>query len=214
MSHVYILPLKNRTSFKIGKSDAPMERITRLLNFYDVDVENISVMDCGSNAESYSFESLLHTTFREHQVILENDGGTEFFKYLAYEDTIELCKLICRIRGYTKIPFKMDKSVKPLSSVQLETNKYSNLVKNTRLGLNVTRKELAKATNVSQKTIERFETTGQATFENVISIFSSLGIRWCFEPVNTNRKRANRKIYVGPSDHEPDSPLEIEITTQ
>lgn len=211
MSHIYILPLKDKTSFKIGKSDVPMSRITHLLNFYNVDTKNITVINCNTNQESYTVETLLHSIFKDHQIVLEHDGGTEFFKYSSYKDVIELCELLCRIKGYTKIPFQIDQTVKPLSKVQLETNKYANLVRNKRLELNITRKELSKVSEVSVKTIERFETVGQAMFENVISIFSALGIQWNFESINPQRKRAKKKVYVGPSDHEPDAPLEIEL---
>ena len=208
MSYIYILPLKDKSSFKIGKSDSPMKRITRLLNFYDIDTNSITIIDCITTSQSYFFETLLHKVFDGHSIIHEYEGGTEFFNYSVYRDVIDLCNLICRIKEYSTIPFKMDSSVKLLSSSQVSANRFSTFVRNKRLELNLSQTDLAKAAAISKRTVERFEKTGQATFENVLQMFSALGIDdGLFSKTSTNplRKRAKKKmVFIGDSDHEKD----------
>lgn len=216
MSHIYILPLKDKSSFKVGKSDSPMKRITRLLNFYDININSITIIDCHTTSQSYVFETLIHKMFEHHRIVYEYEGGTEFFNYGVYGDILELCNLICRIKGYSTIPFKIDSSVKILSSVQISTNRFSILVKNKRLELNISQTDLAKTSSVSKRTIERFEKTGQASFKNVLQIFAALGIDDnLFTKISTNpiRKRATKKLMlVGDSDHEPDKDWVQEVT--
>lgn len=207
MSYIYILPLKDKSAFKIGKSDSPMKRITRLLNFYDIEINNITIIDCHSTSQSYTFEALLHTVFDGNKIAREYEGGTEFFNYAVYQDAIDLCNLLCRVRGYSKIPFRDDSSVKPLTSSQISANRFSTFVRNKRLELNLSQTDLAKAASISKRTVERFEKTGQATFENVIQMLSVLGVEndsFFKTSIIPNRKRAKRKVYIGDNDHEPE----------
>lgn len=208
MSYIYILPLKDKSAFKIGKSDSPMKCITRLLNFYDIDTNSVTIIDCRTTSQSYSFETLFHKVFEGSNVARDYEGGTEFFNYTVYRDAIDLCNLICRVKGYSAIPFRVDSSVKPLTSSQVSANRFSTLVKNKRLNLNLSQTDLAMAASVSKRTVERFEKTGKATFENVLQMFSALGLGddlFPKTPTNPFRKRAKKKmIFVGDSDHEKD----------
>lgn len=218
MSYLYILPLKDKSAFKIGKSDSPMKRITRLLNFYDIDTTSVTIIDCRTTTQSYFTETLFHKIFEEYNVTREYEGGTEFFNYIIYQDAMDLCNLICRVKGYSKIPFKADSSVKLLTPSQISANRFSTMLKNKRLELNLSQTDLAKAASISKRTVERFEKTGQATFENVLQMFSVLGIEDNFFSNvinNTTRKRAKKKlIFVGDSDHEPDKEWIQEISDE
>ncbi len=210
--YLYIFPLVDKSAFKIGQTRIPMRRITRLFNFYDVDVSSITIVQCNTNFESEKFEALLHSLLGQYRVRLPYEGGTEFFKYAVYKEALEFCQLVCKLNGYLKVQFEKDASLKPLCSVDIEKNRFAELVRRKRLELNISQLELAKAAKVGARTIERFETSGQATFENVIKIFSVLGIE-CATPKEptTFGRRVKRKILVGDSDHEPDKEWEREI---
>ena len=217
MSYLYILPLKDKTAFKIGVSKSPMKRITQLLNFYNVEKEIITIIRCSGMNEAFQLESFLHSALDASQVLFDYDGGTEFFKYSEYQSIMELCSSLCKFGKYSIVPFELDATLKPLAPIKIETNKFATLLKRKRLELNISQTELAKVSNVSKRTVERFEKTGQATFENVLQMFSALGIKDVFvkDDKPLSRKRVKkRKIFVGDSDHEPDKEWVQEISNE
>ena len=208
--HFYILPLKDKTAFKIGKSDSPSKRISTLLNFYNIDIDGVTIVKCKTVNEAFEMESVFKKILREHQKVLPYDGGTEFFDYTSYAAAIELCKTICKIKSYSIIPVKIDIEDKKLLPYEIESNRFSNMVKRKRIEMDVSQSDLSRISRVSKRTIERFETRGQSTFKNTIKIFCALGIKNFNEPLDDNlikRKRVRKQkklIFVGDNDHEPD----------
>lgn len=192
MAYIYLLPLKDKTAFKIGKSDIPMRRLTELSHFYDVDTSGIVVVKCYSTPAAFRLESMLHGLLDDKHVVFDLDGGTEFFDFDSYGAIMELLEVICKIKRYHIIPFVEDKTVTPPTPNEVIIRQFSTLSKIRRLELNITQEELAKRATMSKRTVERFETLGKASFSNVVKILSSLGLLdelLKIRPVGTLRKR-------------------------
>ena len=207
---VYIAPLKDKSAFKIGKSKKPLDRLKQLSRFYDFDIDKIIIIDCQTEKFSFEIESILHKILDRFNLILEFDGGTEFFDYEKYNECLDSIKILCKLHSLsTSNAYIPKEEIVKASSAECVAMRISNRIKNKRISLNLRQIDLAKSAGLGLRTVQRLESYGNCDLTNLIKISSVLGIEneiFSIKTENNPRKR----VYVGPSDHEPDDPLWID----
>ena len=181
MSFVYIAPLKNKTAFKVGKSNSPAERIMSLTRFYDFEFEDISVIDCKSQDGAYRLEGLLHSVCETQRVVFEYDGGTEFFAYGIYGKLLSVVTIVAEMNGYIVTKMPSVESIVILKDVKHDDidcmlNAIANKVKNKRLGYNISQVQLATICGLSRRTIQNMEDDAIVTLPHFIRILKALDL--------------------------------------
>ena len=198
MSFVYIAPLINKTAFKIGKSEDPINRIMSLTRFYDFDFKEISMINCENIARSYKIESLLHSVCESKRIIFEHDGGTDFFSYEIYDKLMSMINILIEIN---KFQTKRMPPIENIRNIQVIKNddiedlliSLSNKIRYKRLEYNISQGQMGKITGVDIKTIRRMEKRCAGTVPNFIRILRVLdldGILSEFEVNMPQRQRA------------------------
>jgi DNA-binding XRE family transcriptional regulator len=195
MSYVYIAPLRDRTAFKIGKSNVPSRRLSGLSKFYDFDASEIKIINCNTESEAFSLESVLHKSCSKERVAMPFDGGTEFFSCKVLASALGIANAVCEINDYKLTPFIPIEGVVISTEPELIINSFSNKIKTRRLHINITHKQLAARTGLSKRTIERIEAGEGVTFLNIVKVTTALGLSDLFSDFrveDTVRKRASR----------------------
>lgn len=193
MSFVYIAPLSDGTAFKVGKAIAPTSRLSQLMRYYDFDTNDILIIDCLLVENAYVLESVLHKACEKMRRLMPYDGGTEFFSSNVYQDAIAITKSVCRINGYRTVPFIRQKYQDPIDEAGLIVASFSNKIRARRLELNLTQAQLADRAGVGKRTVERIESSENATFYHMVCVLRSLDLEHLFSELEITdpvRKRA------------------------
>ena len=199
MSFIYIAPLVDKTSYKIGKSRNPSNRILALSKYYHFDFKNIDFIDCKSETDAYKFENILHCACDKSRVIMEYDGGTEFFDFKTYEDTLSLVKIVIKMNDFDLIKMPDVTNIKNFDAIEQDDikclmNSITNKLKNKRLEYNISQKQLAIIAGISPNTIRNMESNNfSITLENFIKVLKSLDLDHLlsdFEVCSPTRKRS------------------------
>ncbi len=213
--YVYLAPLSDKTLFKIGKSDDPLRRITELAAFYDFDANKIVILKCRSVPDSFKIESSLHRLLEDYSSQIDGIGGTEFFDFAAYEEAVKMVCSIQKLRKYSFVKFTVDESVRPGFGEDIVRSRVSSVVRGRRIELGLTQTALAKKANVARRTVERLESTGQATLSNFYKVLAALGLGNSILAgtvvLSVGETARTRKIFVGDNDHDPDNSGEIHV---
>ncbi|MBD5804531.1 T5orf172 domain protein [Azoarcus sp. Aa7] len=103
--HVYVLPTRDGTRIKIGRSRNPLDRIAGLITIYpDIDLGHAVVVavDC------HRIETVLHTVFdlRRRAQAERKDGYTEWFDGNFVEEALALLEAVASHRGTTYPVFR------------------------------------------------------------------------------------------------------------
>jgi DNA-binding XRE family transcriptional regulator len=194
MSYVYIAPLKDGSAFKIGKSKVPSSRLSGLGRYYDFDVDGIIIINCNTDSEAFSTESVLHKSCSPERVLLPFDGGTEFFSCKVLDSAMIIVNAICDINGYKMTHFIPVGNVESSTEPELIANSFSCKIKARRLHLNISHRELANRAGLSKRTIERIENGETALFINIVRVVVELGLSDLFSDLHIDsgvRKRAS-----------------------
>ena len=96
--YVYVLPRKDFSGVKIGRSIDPLERIAGLLNIYpEIDLSRAVIL----SVDSLRIESVLHTVFesRREKLPVRKDGYTEWFNGDFVDEVVDFCQRIAQHRG-------------------------------------------------------------------------------------------------------------------
>lgn len=206
-SYVYVLPLLDKSTFKVGKTKNPTKRITELSRYYIFNKNDCILIECDSQQKSYQIENILHQTFNKSRIILEYTGGTEFFNFNIYNDFLIFLNIIIKQKKLkiVKFEYKLDKFEENDSKLLLIS--IGEAIKRKRLILNISLEKLSNICNVTPKTIRKLEQGSNISLLTLIKIFSALGIK-SFENICENicndipfRKRASKKINVSFNQH-------------
>jgi len=95
---LYLLPTKDRTHLKIGRSTNPLNRIAGLLNIYEtIDLSRSVILSVDSNR----IETVLHSVFGHRRAPLEEraDGYTEWFKGDFLDEAVAFAQQVAYLRG-------------------------------------------------------------------------------------------------------------------
>jgi DNA-binding XRE family transcriptional regulator len=193
MSFVYIAPLADCSAFKVGKAVAPSSRISQLLCFYEFTLEKIVIVACGTEEDSFNLESILHKACGDQRVIQPFDGGTEFFAYPLFEEVLNIVGAVCRMRNYKQVPFVRAPAENPIDETALIVRSFAVKVRARRLEMNMRQVDVARIAMVSKRTVERIESTGQATIHNLVAVLRALNLEHLLaglEMGETLRKRS------------------------
>lgn len=201
MSQVYIAPLKDKTAFKIGRSNNPIDRILTLSYYYDFDYSDIMLIDCKTTSESFILENILHTICDNEREILNFDGGTEFFKYIIYDKTVEVCKNIVLLKNFTISSFPIIEDIKMNNIVKIDDvekiiQSLCNKIHKKRLSCNITRPKLAQISNTTSYTIKNLENGRNISIKNLIRLMKALNMDYIFNELlieDTIRQRCTNK---------------------
>jgi len=203
MSNVYIFKLKDNTAFKIGKSSNIIKRYKTLKSFYDFD-DTVIEIDCGKGSSSYELEQNLHKICKNHHIIQEYQGGTEFFDMNIFEKTLSILIDICDLNYYKITHYStggFDLPNKKFSECDLILHKIGKLVRKKRLDYNRTQGELAKHIGVSSRSVIRVEQGVSVASHTLIKVLMSLNLDdnfLAFPESNAinNRIRASKKLLM------------------
>ena len=196
MSYVYIAPLADQSAFKVGKSNAPSSRLSQLLHFYDFEIARIVIFNCGNVGNSFSLEAILHKSCESKRVLLPFDGGTEFFSYEALEGAVHIANIVSEINGYRTVKF-VRVTQDAVDETGLIIQAFASKIRARRLELNLTQAELAERSGLGKRTIERAETGGKATFQNMVAVLRELNLEYLFSGLEVEepiRKRAQPQL--------------------
>jgi DNA-binding XRE family transcriptional regulator len=200
MSYIYIAPLKDKSAFKVGKSKTPTKRIQHLSKFYDFDMDDITVMHCGDDNGAYTIESVMHAVLNGHMKIKEFDGGTEFFDFYHYNNSMQLLYDIAGINELSPEQLIVDLDVAPIGTfIDLSLSSIGNRARARRLEMNITQDELSKLSSVSKATVCRFERGEAVGTDTLIKIMGSLKMECSLgEPIAHGRKRSRKNKILRP----------------
>jgi len=196
-SYVYLFPLKNRSAFKIGKSNNPKKRFSTLLKFYDLDYHNTILFKCQSENDAYIIENILHKSFKNNKYIFEYEGGTKFFNYNILPDVKSMIKLLSN--NYT---IKLESLPKPSELLDdfIPTNnimliKLGNAIKRKRILLHITQSQLSNITNTTRQTIAKLENgKGNASINTVLTIMDALSMTDFINELYNDNSELNRRV--------------------
>lgn len=177
-SYIYIAPLEDRTALKIGKTNNPVERINTLTKYYDFSLVDIQVIDCMTEKQAFQTESLLHHLFKDSNLFLEGDGGTEFFDYNIKDDLFYIIDILVRRDGFSFVHgFEYTKEDYLPRPVAITSSNISEAIEDKRLALGFKQTDLAKACGISVPTLKKI-TSGNlsVSFELVLKVLHQLGI--------------------------------------
>lgn len=159
ISYVYIFPMKDKSSFKVGKSINPYKRFLHLLNFYDIDKDNTITFQCQSENDSFVVESIIHKSFQNNRVFYEHHGGTEFFSYDVIDGVIKMFDILSSEYNLIKTNLQyndIDTDYDPSNTIIL-LSKIGASIKRKRLQLNISQQKLADITKSTRATIAKLE---------------------------------------------------------
>lgn len=104
-SYVYILPLKDRSKFKIGKANNIYSRIKTLQKHWgEFDLAKSFILECNEQ-EVFKIEKNLHFIFKENNLDLSDkyDGYSEFFSMDCFHLVENAIKLFLELKDIVKI---------------------------------------------------------------------------------------------------------------
>ena len=199
MDFVYIVALKNKEAFKIGRSREPQTRIAYLSRFYEFDLDNVCWASCHKEPRHGArLEGMLHFAFSDTRVIFEHDGGTEFFSYENYHEAKAMMKRLAELHGDSVTELSLAQMLRESyvddNDVDLLLEGLMHKVKCRRLELDITQRQLAMITGLGRSTIKNLETQGITTLKNFIKIMKALDMDHVFaewEAIVVNKKRAS-----------------------
>jgi len=99
-SFIYLLILKEKKIFKIGKADNISNRYESLKKTYgDFDLKASYYIEC-KDESVFKVESILHYIFKDFNIIQDNKGGhTEWFDIQCYERVVEVVKILKKVNS-------------------------------------------------------------------------------------------------------------------
>lgn len=193
MSFVYIVALRDKTAFKVGKTDDLNVRLVTLSGHHDFSVDLVKLFKCHDSKSAYKFETALKNICNKRMVIHLHDGGTEFFDFSIWDEVIDMAERIAKISGFTDVSPQENES-DPLLSLDDMIKNFISRAKCLRLNSNITIAELAKMARVGIRTVDRFENNGNVSLKNAISILHALKAGDSLKELNESwtsfRKRA------------------------
>ena len=201
MSFVYVAPMLTKQAFKIGKSRDPESRLLDLDKYYGFDFERVLIVDCGTEAEAYTLEKLLHLACDKGPAAFNYDGGTEFFDYKLYADLIVVLETTVKLKGYTLKMLASSRLTKRCARVAADDvdvliQTVASAVRNSRLGRDITRVQLAEISGVSVGTLKRLETAKNVSLDVLLRVFKCLDLDYIFSELEveavTRRRAKNR----------------------
>jgi DNA-binding XRE family transcriptional regulator len=196
MSYVYIAPLADKSAFKVGKANAPSSRLSQLLHYYDFETTKIVIFNCGNEGNAFSLETILHKSCERKRVLLPFEGGTEFFSYEALEGAVRIANIVSEINGFRTVKF-VQVMQDAVDETGLIIQAFASKIRARRLELNLTQAELAERSGLGKRTIERAETGGKATFQNMVAVLRELNLEYLFSGLEVEepiRKRAQPRL--------------------
>ena len=196
MSYVYIAPLADESAFKVGKANAPSSRLSQLLHYYDFETTKIVIFNCGNVGRAFSLETILHKSCERKRVLLPFEGGTEFFSYEALEGAVRIANIVSEINGFRTVKF-VQVMRDAVDETDLIIQAFASKIRARRLELNLTQAELAERSGLGKRTIERAETGGNATFQNMVAVLRELNLEYLFSGLEVEepiRKRAQPRL--------------------
>ena len=173
---VYLVPLKDRSAFKIGRARSPDDRLSTLSADYEFDLDSCRIVDCVDNKASIVFESFLHRICAPHQHRLEAVGGTEFFDYSCFEMVISAVENLARVAGYELRIYQAPAASALLSDVARVASRVAEILRFRRLEMNITQANLAEACGVSAGTIKRVESAESVSVACLYKVCLALGL--------------------------------------
>jgi DNA-binding XRE family transcriptional regulator len=200
MEFVYMVTLKNKEAFKIGRSRDPQARIAYLNKFYEFDLEQVYWTGCHKESGyGARLEKTLHFVFSENRVLFEHDGGSEFFRYSVYDRAREMMKELAELHGNSIEELSLAQQIRDSAvddnEVDLLLEGLMHKSRCRRLELNMTQHQLSRITGLGRSTIKNLETKGITTLRNFIKIMKALDMDHVFsewEAIFVERKRATK----------------------
>ncbi len=160
-SYVYVLPLKDKSSFKVGVSSSIYKRVARLSRFYDLNLENIFLLDCLKPSAAYEIEQALHSALKTHKMNLQGEGGTEFFDYVSLPGCLSILNSIEVLHSLSSCTLSFTVSSVENTYETFDPSifglKIGQVIKQHRLDLNVSQKSLAKKVGCGRQTLTKLE---------------------------------------------------------
>lgn len=194
MSYVYIAPLKDKSAFKVGTTATPDERIRQLSRYYKFNIKEVSIMNYDGYITKSNVESLLLSVLSDHRVPKPFEGGSEFFNYQQYQNALDLLDSISAILGTVVCSLIVDFDIDPMESpISLSLSAMGKRCAARRLNMNITQLELAKASGVGLRTVQRLENGESSNTKNLMKIMSKLRMTCEIEPAPARRERASHR---------------------
>lgn len=192
-SYVYLFPMKDRSTFKIGKSINPSSRFSQLLKYYDLDKDRSTLFLCDSEQVSFTIESIIHKSFQQNKCFFEYDGGTEFFNYSVHEDVLKMFEILSSQYNLLKSPFPKNIKIEcSQSCIELLLIKIGNSIKRKRVNLNISQSQLGNITGITRQTIASIENGNSGpSISSVLSILEVLKMTDIFDNLYHNETNLN-----------------------
>ncbi len=175
-SFLYILPLEDKSSFKVGKSKHTTQRFNHLSRFYQFDASMSIKIECNSDNQAYKFESMIHMLLDEYRITLPFDGGTEFFKYSSLSYCNSIIKLLA---NQYKLPIShiQHNQILP-EKLQQDMSTLIEQIKNQRILLKLTQHKVAELVDIDRTTYGLFENykSQNISFYTILQILNVLGL--------------------------------------
>lgn len=153
---VYLAPLQDSLSFKIGRSCRPDTRLATLAESHEFDLDWCWLIDCREDRAAIRLEAFLHEVASSYARPLPTPGGTEFFDGAVFDAVVKATRGIAEIAGYTVRHFQAD-LVEDESAEDRLARRVSTTIRNRRLNMRVRQEDLAASTGVSIGTLKRLE---------------------------------------------------------
>lgn len=191
---VYTIPLADSSSFKVGVSTHPPQRIAMLSRYYDFDLSALKALRCPDRM-AFQIESTLHNICASEQVVYNFDGGTEFFSMAVYPAITSILISMAELEGFALETFQIDPlSFSKVDETEQVLNSLSNSIRSKRISYNLTQQQLAQICGVSSGTIKGLEGSCRATsFMTLLKVLRALDLDDAITSLvttPTSRKRA------------------------
>lgn len=190
-SYVYIFPMKDKSSFKVGKSKNPYKRFSQLLNFYDIDKDSTITFQCQSENDSFIIENIIHRSFQNSRILHEYDGGTEFFSYDVFDSVIKLFDILLPEFNLIKAHIRYNdiNTSHDSSNTDMLLMKIGNSIKRKRLHLNISQQKIANIANTTRATIIKLEKGhNSSSLSLALTVMDILEMNDIFDNLYTNSK--------------------------
>ena len=192
---VYTFPLADLSSFKIGVSTHPPQRLADLSRYYTFDLKTLLTLQCPDMRIAFQIENTLHNVCATKQVLYSYDGGTEFFDYSAHPVVKDILTSMARLDGFSLEAFQVDSFVLPaVDEAEQTLNALVNTIRSKRISCNLTQEQLALMCGVSTGTIKGLEGCSRSTnLLTLLKVLKSLDLDEALTslvPTLTTRKRA------------------------
>lgn len=194
-SGIYVVPLKDNSAFKVGRSMDIQERISKLSQHYELDLDSVWVIQYDEWKQCSRMEKALHDILTRHRVLFPFNGGTEFFAMEHYTATLEMCSLLATTHEAVFETIDVTDSSGTLFEWNEEHRNIQTIgesVRRKRLELNITQDQLSASTGVSRRTITRLEGGNGSTLESALKILNALGINEFVPFVESPERRRSR----------------------